>query len=90
MRGPTEMELMVWNAWHSTPSTIGDLYAPARAAIRAMREPTIGMVAAFDVAKYDIGCLSGPPSEEGYWLWESDAAKTAWSAMIDAASPEET
>ena len=72
MTEPTEMELRVAKA--ISGFGLGeDRIAVARAAIRAMREPTADMI--------------GPG--KGALLYEGAAEiKQSWRSMIDAASPE--
>ena len=80
MSEPTEMELRVAKVLYAMLSEDPETSVPfesavdlARAAIRAMREPTEDMVA--------DGWLSA-----GRVGWDGPA--TCWQAMIEAASPE--
>lgn len=82
MTDPTEMELRVAKALSRSDAfdpthTDEDYVNMARAAIRAMREPTKEMMDAY---------LDAEPmlDDEG---WNGAPAKDAWQAMIDAASP---
>lgn len=83
-REPTEMELRVakalldfvqsrdYNAERAAHGITAYYLDQARAAIRAMREPTVAMA--------DAG-------GENIWPFEEQAV-IVWQAMIDAASPE--
>lgn len=103
MSEPTEMELRVAESMREfvkqplanikslepvLVGSLGDAWVPiARAAIRAISEPTKEMLLAGNYAISSNMYTDGYESSGYYCVLEPHAANEAWKAMIDAASP---
>ena len=96
-REPTEMELRVAKAliatvrlqWDAVPESHPILLAEARAAIRAMREPTDEMMNR-GTSTILIEHMTRPTKAAGNFVqFPASTSHDVWTAMIDAASPQE-
>lgn len=92
-RKPTEMEALVAKVleeYRALEPQHSDYINAARAAIRAMRKPTVNVIDAGEVAyieAVDEFTINGPGLVIG--KSEDDSClMRGWEAMIDAASPE--